>query len=319
MLPVKNKAPDGQTALRITTKELDTPGDNESGVRLSRSCELYSSAEEDVVKFVREGLSLDLKTQRRFELLSSEERDGVETLRFPTVNQVIEAFSQEDFDHVLGYRKQALILASGDRHYIEYLLAIAKHHAPGIRIAGLEKACVDHIAPALAHYVSGKTVLKDAASVSAEKKARDNEDTNPFMSPADSDDLLWGSGVTFTPYIVEAPHRVMIDVNDPSDSLLPSLIQRNDLKKAVLLPNEQEIIAAIYAHLAMQFIERGIEMLDQYTFTMLNGEPHTISGLVPIAHCENGRPTIQHINPEVDYSARGRHRRVLRGKDITVY
>lgn len=313
MLPVKNKAHDGQTALHITTKEPDTPEDNESSIRLSLSGELCSSSRKDVVKFVRDRLKLDFQTQQRFGFIAEEDGEGAEYPPFPTVDQVIESFFEEDFDHVLSYQKPALLLPTINRHFVEYFAAIAKQHAPGVRIAGLNKACTDQLVPIFAHYVRGKTVIKSYARALAEEKARDNEDTNPFTQLADSDDLIWGSKVAFWPYIVEAPHTVGIDVNDPNDSLVLPLIKRSVLKEAARHPNEQGMTADIYLHLAMQSIQRRRKMIDDQTFTILDGEPLTRSGRVPIGHCHAGRPTITSVESDVIFRGRGRFRRVLRG------
>jgi hypothetical protein len=118
----------------------------------------------------------------------------------------------------------------------------------------------------------------------------------------------WGSDNEFRPYIAEAISNVTPKHDITSQPLGGRMGRRYELRKHA----ECGMDNRLYTLLAMQSIVRG-QMIDQKTFTILDGEPIVAARYAAKGECKDGQPSVEWISLEDPVSVRGRFRRVLRG------
>lgn len=103
-----------------------------------------------------------------------------------------------------------------------------------------------------------------------------------------------------------------------NDSLVAPLVDRAQNIKAARYPGERGMTRKIYALLGMQSLTTG-QLVDTNTFTVLDDEAIVTDNYIPptcympIGHFLNGKPSFEWVPSGVEFSGKGRFRRVMGG------
>lgn len=132
--------------------------------------------------------------------------------------------------------------------------------------------------------------------------------TGPMVTELHSMD--WGQDNEFRPFIVEGPCNMTPKHDILSQALAGRMWRRAQIRRT----GEYAMTSELYLLLAMQSIVRE-QIIDQKTFTILEGNPVVADRYVGRGQCLNGRPLVDWVPIDDADSVRGRFRRVLRGSN----
>lgn len=135
---------------------------------------------------------------------------------------------------------------------------------------------------------------------------RPSSQTGPVVTERHSID--WGMDNEFRPFILEAACEIQPKHDILSGALGGRMGRRYELRKE----GEYGMTSELYMLLAMQSIVRG-KMIDQKTFTILDGNRIIADRYVGRGQCLKGQPSIDWVPIDDESSVRGRFRRVLKG------